>query len=248
MKRLGIIDWGIGGISIFKLIKEQLGDVAVTYFSDTGATPYGKMSRRELASRLDLVISHLIEYGVTHVVIGCNAASTAIEDLNDHGVSVKGVIEPAVLMAASLNPKKLAVIGGRRTVVSGIYRRSSAKHGIKIEQRIAQPLSALIESGDISSEHLIAAATKILRPIRNASHILLACTHYPAIEPILRELVSRKTQFIDPAAEMVKIVADWNIDNGASDVFLTTGDPDAMCRSARLAFGVDIDKASRVSI
>jgi glutamate racemase len=57
---LGMIDWGIGGISVYKLLKERLGDVPVVYLSDTGVTPYGKMARVELARRLDAVIGHLI--------------------------------------------------------------------------------------------------------------------------------------------------------------------------------------------
>jgi len=57
--RLGIIDWGIGGVSIYKLIKQKLGDVPIIYFSDTGATAYGKMTRRELVSRLNRVIAFL---------------------------------------------------------------------------------------------------------------------------------------------------------------------------------------------
>ena len=57
--KLAIVDWGIGGISIYKLVKERLGDVGVVYFSDTGAMPYGKMSRRELTSRLNAVLKAL---------------------------------------------------------------------------------------------------------------------------------------------------------------------------------------------
>ena len=248
MKRLGIIDWGIGGISIYKLIKQNLGDTSVTYFSDTGVTPYGKMDRRELSDRLDTVVEYLIDKGVTHVVIGCNAASTALSELRDHKIPIEGVIKPAVAMAVKLKPKKLAVIGGRRTVVSGVYRRAFQEDNIVVEQRIAQPLSGLIEKGDISSPELIAAAKQILEPIKNSSHILLACTHYPAITAILQSLVSLQTQFIDPASEMVKIVSNWKIDQNGGDIFVTTGDAKAMKRNAKLAFGVTIEKVSSVGI
>ena len=67
---LGIIDWGIGGISVYKLIKQQRPEVSVVYFSDTGATPYGKMSRAELVARLNTVIDFLTAKGVSHLVIG----------------------------------------------------------------------------------------------------------------------------------------------------------------------------------
>jgi len=77
--QLAIIDWGIGGMSIYKLIKSELGNLPVIYFSDTGVTPYGKMSRRELtfASASRARFSSGRE-GVTHLVVGCNAASTVL--------------------------------------------------------------------------------------------------------------------------------------------------------------------------
>ncbi len=245
---LGILDWGIGGVSIYKLIKEQLGPVAVTYFSDTGVTPYGKMSRPELVARLDAVIEYLKSHGVTHLIIGCNAASTAISLLADHGIPVEGVIESAVEAAAKLKPTRLGLIGGRRTVVSGVYRRAFAARGIAVEQRIAQPLSGLIESGDTSSEKVHDEAKRILAPIKKCSHILLACTHYPAIVPVLKDHVSSKTIFIDPASHLISKIAKWKLKPGGGEDFLTTGDAEAMKKAAKAAFGIKIEKVKRVVV
>ncbi len=248
MNRLGIIDWGIGGVSIYKLIKQRIGDVGVTYFSDTGVTPYGKMERDELTARLNDVIAFLRSRGVTHVVIGCNAASTAIGRLADHGIPVEGVIEPAVAMTARLAPNRLGLIGGRRTVVSGVYRKAFAKHGIAVNQRIAQPLSGMIESGDIASDELQDASREILAPLRNCSHILLACTHYPAILPVLRKMVSPETRFIDPASELVSRVRSFRLKGSGSNLFLTTGDADAMRSAALSAFGVKLERISTIRV
>lgn len=244
---LGIIDWGIGGVSIYKVIKARLPDVPVLYFSDTGVTPYGKMARRELADRLDAVIEFLKAQGATNIVIGCNAASTAISDLADHGIPVKGVIEPAVAFTSRLKPKRLGLIGGRRTVVSGVYRRAFSNNNISIEQRVAQPLSGLIESGDTSSDLLSAEAKRILSPLKNCSHILLACTHYPAISNVLAEYVSPKTKLVDPAIEMVKIVSKWRF-AGGDELFFTSGDAVAMKRSAKRAFDVTIKTVKKVTL
>ena len=248
MQRLAIIDWGIGGVSVYKLIKEQIGDVGITYFSDTGVTPYGKMSRPELVARLDAVVQFLKSRGVTHIVIGCNAASTAISLLDGHGVPVEGVIKPAVEMTARLKPPKLGLIGGRRTVVSGVYRRAFAAKNIAVHQRIAQPLSGLIESGDVSSDKLRDEAKRILSPLKNCSHILLACTHYPAITPLLAELVSPETKLVDPAASLLKIVKSWRLPVSGADTFLTSGDGAAMKKAAKAAFGVNIGKVQTVDV
>ncbi|MEQ1605528.1 MAG: aspartate/glutamate racemase family protein [Pyrinomonadaceae bacterium] len=246
MKKLAIIDWGIGGISIYKLVKDNLG-LPVIYFSDTGATPYGKMTRSELVARLNRVVAFLKDRGVTHLVIGCNAASTAIPFLADQGVKIEGMIDNAVATSMKYKPKRLAVIGGRRTVLSGVYRRGFAAHGLKIDQRIGQPLSGLIESGDVSSDKLRSEAKKILDPIKNCSHILLACTHYPAITSVLHELVSANTEFIDPAGSLIKKISKWKIDTDGADEFLTSGDLKAMKRSAKLVFGVEIGSIAKTT-
>ncbi|MCC7309180.1 MAG: aspartate/glutamate racemase family protein [Acidobacteria bacterium] len=238
--RLGIIDWGIGGISVYKLIKQQRPDVSVVYFSDTGATPYGKMSRAELIARLNTVIGFLKDKGVSHLVIGCNAASTAIPYLDPLGLKIEGVIDAAAAMTSNLKPKCLGLIGGRRTVLSGVYREAFAGRGIKVEQRIAQPLSALIESGDTSSDKLRGQCKRILTPIRNCSHILMACTHYPAIENVMKEFVSPETIFIDPAAELAKRTKSWALDEKKPDAVYTSGDAEQMASSASNAFGFDL--------
>lgn len=248
MKRLGIIDWGIGGVSIYKLIKERLGAVPVTYLSDTGVTPYGKMTRSELVARLNVVISFLKTQNVSHVLIGCNAASTAIPHLDDHGMPVKGVIDSAVETVTELNPKKLGLIGGRRTVVSGVYRNAFARQNIGVKQRIAQPLSGLIESGDVSSDKLHDECRRILAPLKNCSHILLACTHYPAISSVIRQYVSAQTTLVDPAEDLARKVGKWKMSIGDNDVFLTTGDTVTMSQAAKAAFDVDIEKIEYIVI
>jgi len=244
---LGIIDWGIGGVSIYKLIKQKLGDVPIIYFSDTGATAYGKMTRRELVSRLNTVIAFLRSQGVTHLLIGCNAASTVIDLLDHDGIKIDGMIESGVAAAKKLNPSRLGLIGGRRTVLSGVYRRAFADHKIKVEQRIAQPLSGLIESGDISSDRLRHEAKRILSPIRNCSHILLACTHYPAISALLKEFVSESTVLVDPSNELVTRLKPMSI-NKDKDLFLTSGSSEKMKEAAMNAFSVSIKDVRRVSI
>ncbi len=246
--RLAILDWGIGGISVLQAIKAQLGTIPVLYFSDTGVTPYGKMSQRELVARLHCVIAFLQRQGATHLVIGCNAASTAIPFLKTADLPIEGVIESAVRLTAQMRPRRLAVIGGRRTVLSGVYRRAFAECGIQVAQRIAQPLSALIESGDVSSQELRAQCRKILAPIKHCSHLLLACTHYPAITSVLREFVAEGAVFINPAGALVTQINRWQLPTSGSDVFLTTGGAAQMKQAAWRAFGCSIETASRITI
>ncbi len=248
--KLAIVDWGIGGLGIYRLIRSQLGDMPVLYFSDTGVTPYGRMSREQLVDRLSKVFSFLEQQGVSHVVVGCNAASTVLPLMKIDKLRVAGVIEGAIAMIAKLSPPKLALIGGRRTVLSGVYRRGFAERGINLTQRIAQPLSALIEAGDTSSPELREECRKILGPIRDSSHLLLACTHYPAITSVIRDYVSRSTVMIDPANELIRTIRRWRLKQPtggqlASDRFITSGNSAKMKVAAFNAFGVKIRKIER---
>lgn len=245
---LGIIDWGIGGVSIYKLIKKRLGNVGVVYLSDTGATPYGKMSRSELVARLNLAIGFLKYKGVTHLVIGCNAASTAIEHLDPQGLKIIGMIESGVAAAIKERPTRLGLIGGRRTVLSGVYRKAFRKKSVGVEQRIAQPLSGLIESGDIDSKGLSNHCGRILGPIKNCSHVLLACTHYPAITATLSRSLSPRTKLIDPANELVSSVSKWKLSEGDGDQFFTTGNAAEMRIAAKNAWDIALKNVKKIII
>ena len=245
---LGIIDWGIGGVSIYKLLKKRQPGTPVIYFSDTGVTPYGKMSRAELVERLNTVIGFLRDRGVTHVAIGCNAASTAIPFIDPRGLPVEGVIDVAVQTTAKLKPNRLGLIGGRRTVLSGVYRNAFAARNVGVHQRIAQPLSGLIESGDVRSPKLRSECKRILAPLRNCSHILLACTHYPAIAPILSEYVSPETRFVNPASALVDKISRWKIGSGDADLFYTSGNPANMKKAALAAFGCELERVEKITL
>ena len=246
--RLGIVDWGIGGVGIYKALRARLGDVSVVYFSDTGAKPYGKMAGRELALRLSQVVEFLQIYGVSRVLFACNAASTAIPTLGESKVKIEGVIDSATDLVERMRPARLALIGGRRTVLSGVYRRAFSRRGIALEQRIAQPLSALIEAGDTSSELLREECRRILSPIKNCSHLLLACTHYPAITAVIKQYLSSYSKIVDPAEAVVGRMARWEISTGSGQVFLTSGDPQRMKEAAWNAWKVRLGAARHVDL
>ena len=206
------------------------------------------MSRQQLISRLSIVLPFLGAQGVTHLIVGCNAASTVLPFLNLGAMKVEGVIESAARVTEKMRPVKLALIGGRRTVLSGAYRRALARRGISVKQRIAQPLSAFIESGDVSSPELREQCEGILAPLKTSSHLLLACTHYPAILPLLKEYVSKETVFIDPVEELVSENQRWPLPKGGADRFLTSGEPVKMQIAASKAFGTQIKAVERVRI
>ena len=243
-KKFAVLDWGIGGIGIYKEIKAR-SRASVLYFSDTGALAYGKMHRRDLVRRLETVVEFLRNKGVTDLVIGCNAASTVIPYLRTNGVRITGMIEKAAEAAANEKPARVGVIGGRRTILSRVYRKAFEARGIAVKQRIAQPLSGLIESGDLGSDRFRGEAKRILSPLRKCSHILLACTHYPAAAKTLAECLPGDVRFIDPAGYLVDSLDLNNAVSGGDEVY-TTGNTSQMKRAAKAAFGVEIKEVKKI--
>lgn len=253
---LAIVDWGIGGLGFYRSFAAAHPGVAVVYLSDTGFTPYGKVPRRALAARVGRVLAHLADaHGAGHAVLACNAASTVVDDLPAAGCTmpVSGVITAAVAELAGRAAARVGVIGGVRTIRSGLYGRGLRAAGHDVCQRVAQPLSAHVEAGRLDTPDVRADVARITAPLHGVDLLVLACTHYVALAPLLAERCPR-AEIYDPVdATVAHVVRAWPL-NGASDPspapprFFTTGDPDAMRRSARLAFGFDLPVVDHVAM
>jgi glutamate racemase len=239
--RLGVLDWGIGGMGVVRELRRRAPEVPVVYLSDTGFTPYGKAPRAVLAARVARMVAALADEGAVAVVVACNAASTVLGELGaPWPVPVLGVIESALGMVPRSFRGTLGVVGGARTIRSGLYRRGLAAPGRRVVSRVAQPLSGHIEAGTAGSAACRAALDRILSPLREADAILLACTHYPAIAAAIAERAPR-AKLLDPAAALVtRVLAAPSLPrDGGRDRLLTTGDPTAMRAAAQRAWGFD---------
>jgi glutamate racemase len=207
--RLGILDWGIGGVGFYALARARLPELPVVYWSDAGAIPYGKQAPAELAGRVVTIARWLkSEAGITHLAIACNAAS-----------SVLPRIDPSDELCGRI-----------------------------VRQRVAQPISARVEAGDLSSDGLHRDLDGIMAPLRGVDSLILACTHYPALLGAFAQRAPG-AEIVDPAAELLAWAVDaWQLDMAVAgsepDRVLTTGDVEATTRSALLAFGMKIDPVS----
>lgn len=254
---LGILDWGIGGLGFFALLRGRQPRVPVVYLSDAGETPYGKLPVARLAARLRQVGGFMRGAGVTHLVVACNAASTALPALGVTGVAgqmgtdagplqVTGVVAHGIRLVRATAGRSVGIVGGRRTVRSGIYRRALAGPRRSLVQRVAQPLSARIEAGDLASAALRAELAAIVRPLARVEGLLLACTHYPAITDVFAAALPG-VRLLDPAHAMLDWVeARWLAEprtppNTGAVRVLTTGATARMRTSAARAFGVRLD-------
>lgn len=238
---LGIVDWGIGGIGLVRALDQVAPGLPVLYWSDAGATPYGQMGTDELATRLTTVVTALADRGATEVVLACNAASTVVGRLGATPIPVEGIIDHGVASVPDDIAGPVGVVGGRRTIAGGHYRRGLARRGTVVLSRVAQPLSAHIEAGRTGSPQFLADLARIIAPLRGVDALVLACTHYPAASRWFAAALPR-TLLIDPAERMAAAIAarypqTQKTTRRSSRVYLTTGDPKAMRLGAARAWG-----------
>ncbi|MEZ5178562.1 MAG: aspartate/glutamate racemase family protein [Acidimicrobiales bacterium] len=245
---LGVVDWGIGGLGLVRALDELLPSLPITYWSDTGAAPYGLVPTAALAARLRAVVGELASRGCTEVVLACNAASTVAPRLTGLAVPVTGIIG-AGIAAVPTGADRVGVVGGRRTIASGAYRRGLSRPGRTVASRVAQPLSAHIEAGRTGSAGFAADLRHIVAPLRAADAVVLACTHYPAATAQFAAALPG-VELVDPAGRLALDLCDRlggrtseaaGGPSPAPRTHLTTGDPAAMRRAAHLAWSVDVD-------
>ncbi len=244
-----MLDWGVGGLGCYRLWKRARPDVPVLYWSDTGAIAYGKLARVELAQRVQRVLDALAARGATHVLVACNAASTVLSEIAPN-VPTLGMIEAARSAVPRDLRGTLAVLGGARTVRSGLHRRLLARRGLTVTGRIAQPLSGHIEAGTTDRPRYRKDLKRVLSPLVDVDALLLACTHYPAIAEDIRAVVGPRTRLLDPAEALIaQALAHFTLtpDTGR-DRFFTTGAATGMRLVAERAWQITLPRCERVAL
>jgi glutamate racemase len=249
-----VIDWGIGGLSVYREIKRRDPHRRIVYFSDSGATPYGKLPPRELESRVAKVCGYFIQNKIGEIVIACNAASTVASELRSNykssDIRIIDVISSGIRLIKNSSFHRVGVIGGQRTILSRIYQRTLTTAKRKIIARIAQPLSAMIERGELDTPMMQATLAGILAPLPRCDAVLLACTHYSAVEGLIQIFVP-DSKILDPAALTAQeLVGSKKTKSrkGLPDLFLTTGDPIQSRRSGHLAFGAKVKRFFQIAL
>jgi glutamate racemase len=231
---IGICDYGIGGISLYKRLRE-LSDVDTIYYSDAGYVPYGKVPEAELRIQVQKVIGFLFAGGADYVAVACNAASTVLPDDPNTG----GMIAHGLRAVRDTGATSVGIVGGYRTVLSEVYKKPLEAEGRLVKQQVAQALSIRIEAGDLASEELMTDIETIFAPLAGCENILLACTHYPVIsDTILRVVPGMK--LLDPMEHMVRHIQGvcGDLTGTKQERWVTSGDPEIMRQAAAKAFDV----------
>jgi glutamate racemase len=205
---IGVFDSGIGGLTVAHAIIRQLPHESLIYFGDTARVPYGPKSPDTVRRYSQEIGTFLQEQGVKALVVACNTATAhALGTLRETlSMPVIGVIEPGSRAAiASSRGRHIGVIGTVGTIKSGAYER--AIRALDSEARVtvrACPLFApLIEEGWTEHEATRLIAREYLAPLIAAKvdALVLGCTHYPLLKPLLSDILGPRVCLIDSAEE-----------------------------------------------
>jgi glutamate racemase len=210
---VGIFDSGIGGLTVAHAIFERLPRESTLYFGDTARVPYGPKSP-ETVRRYSVEILHwLLGQGVKAVVIACNTSTAhALEALQaESPVPVIGVIEPGARAAAATSANgPIGVIGTAGTIASNAYARAieRARPGAVVVQQPCPLFVPLVEEGWFEHAAAELIARDYLEPLRRVKvdTLVLGCTHYPLLRPLLQRVMGPAVQLIDSGEETASAV------------------------------------------
>jgi glutamate racemase len=210
---IGIFDSGIGGLTVARAIYERLPHESTIYFGDTARVPYGPKSP-DTVRRYSLEILHwLLGQGVKAVVIACNTSTAhALDALQaESPVPVIGVIEPGARAAVSaMRRGPIGVIGTAGTIASNAYARAirALKPGAAVEQRACPLFVPLVEEGWFEHPAAELIALEYLEPLKraNVDVMVLGCTHYPLLKPLLQRTMGPDIRLIDSGEETAATV------------------------------------------
>lgn len=207
---IGIFDSGVGGLSVFQRIRADLPHETLLYVADSGHAPYGNKPTEFIVRRAVGIAEFLIEQGAKALVVACNTATAAaIARLREHfSLPIIG-IEPAVKPAvASTRSGVVGILATGNTVRSGKFAALLDQHGQRARV-LVQPCPGLadcVEHGELSGPRPRALLERYLEPLlaHGADTLVLGCTHYPFLMPLIRRLTGPEVAILDPSAAVAR--------------------------------------------
>ena len=262
--RVGVFDSGVGGLSVLRALHDLLPAQPLIYFGDQAHVPYGSRQLEEVRAFSFAITRDLLERGARLVVVACNTASAAaLHELRAAFPDTPFVgMEPAVKPAAEHT--RSGVVGVLATsatfqgrLYASVLERFAA--GVRVLQDPCPGLVARIEAGDLAGAQTRAILERALRPMldQGADTLVLGCTHYPFVIPLIEELAGPGVRVIDPAPAVARqtrrllVERGWDAPPGApgcSPVYLTSGRVDEFLRLLRSIPGLPDGEVSEAPV
>ncbi len=239
---VGVFDSGLGGLSVLREIHQLLPAESLIYVADSAYVPYGEKTAAQIVERSIRISEFLLDQGVKALVVACNTATAAaIQLLRERwpGLIIVGM-EPAVKPAAEHSAHgRIGVLATTGTLRSAKFAALLERYSSQV-QVLTQPCPGLverIEAGELDSPATRELLAGYVRPLLEAGcdSLILGCTHYPFIKPLLRGMVGEDVAIIDTGAAVARRLQQLLGDSGLlapaphrEPVFYTTGQVAAM--------------------
>jgi len=244
MATIGIFDSGSGGLSVYKELVKLLPQEHYLYFSDNAHCPYGEKSAAYIQDRGRAITDILLGMGANIIVVACNTATAAaIATLRAEYPHVPFVgMEPAVKPAAlGTRSGVIGVLATAGTLKGSKYltTRGHFEDNVTIVEHVGEGFVELVENGILDGPQALATVRASLQPLLDAGAdtIVLGCTHYPFLRPVIERICGPGVQVIDPAPavarQTVRVLAQHGIPTGegpfSADLY-ASGDLQALSR------------------
>jgi glutamate racemase len=245
---IGVFDSGVGGLTVLHECLVTLPHEDFVYVGDTGRFPYGQHSLEQLRAFSIEITSWLESQDVKLVIVACNSATAAaLPTLQRHfSLPIIGVVTPEAHAAVqATRSRRIGVLATVPTVESGRYREviGELDAGVHVIEVACPGLADRIQDGDPYDEAMVAHLREVCAPLRAADvdTVILGCTHYPLVRPMLQRELGRRVTLITAAEELAGEVAETlrrkglarDDDRRGDYRFVCTGDPDAFGRTGQ---------------
>jgi len=244
MATIGIFDSGSGGLSVYREIVKLLPYERYIYFADNAHCPYGEKSAEYIQDRARTITDTLLGKGADIVVVACNTATAAaIATLRAEYPQISFVgMEPAVKPAA-LGTKTgvVGVLATAGTLKGSKYLKTRGQYedNVRIVEHVGEGFVELVENGILDGPEAEKTVRASLQPLLNAGadRIVLGCTHYPFLKPVIKAIAGPDVEIIDPASAVARQTVRmlekdcFPLDEGPFSIELyCSGKPDSLRR------------------
>ena len=258
---IGVFDSGFGGLTVLRELRKALPAANYLYFGDTAHLPYGAKSVRTVA-KYAISAAHFLEaHGIKMLVVACNTATALAFDEIRAAVKVPvvGVIEPGAQRAAAISKtKKVVVAATEATVASHAYQRALELQGLKATEKACPLFVPLVEEGWVEHRVTEEVAHIYMDEVfqdgaRDADVLVLGCTHYPLLRPLLRRVVPANVEIVDSAestaAKVVELLGNARAQGTPGDLrCYATDSVEKFRRLGSKFLGCPIEKIELVDI
>ncbi|GEL82078.1 glutamate racemase [Leuconostoc mesenteroides subsp. dextranicum] len=238
---IGLVDSGIGGLTVVKESQKQLPNEQLIYIGDTARMPYGPRSEKEVIDYTFQMAHYLVnEQNIKMLVIACNTATArALSQLREQlCIPVIGVIQPGAEAAVSISQnKKIGLIATQGTVESQVYKEKmlAIDNNVQITSQAEPEFVTLVENNLYQSDEAREVIAHHLSAFKEANidTLILGCTHFPLLTPFIQEAVGSDVTLVDSGAKTVAVMKQYldELDihsevkhNHSDDIYNTTGD------------------------